>query len=39
MTTTDTRLADRATEPTPRATGADFVTAALQSAKRTILER
>jgi ABC-2 type transport system permease protein len=39
MTTTDTRRADRATESTPaRATGADFVTAALQSAKRTILQ-
>jgi ABC-2 type transport system permease protein len=39
MTTTDTRLADRTEEATPaRTTGADFVTAALQNAKRTILQ-
>ena len=39
MTTTDTRIADRAKESTSaRATGADFVTAALQNAKRTILQ-
>jgi ABC transporter DrrB family efflux protein len=39
MTTTDTRAGDlRAPTTTPRATGADFVTASLQSAKRTILQ-
>jgi ABC transporter DrrB family efflux protein len=39
MTTIDTRIAGTAIEPTiARATGADFVTAALQSAKRTILQ-
>jgi ABC transporter DrrB family efflux protein len=39
MTTTDTRTDTKVTEATlPRASGADFVTAALQSAKRTILQ-
>jgi ABC-2 type transport system permease protein len=39
MTTTDTRTAGRATEPPiARASGADFATAALQNAKRTILQ-
>ena len=40
MTTIDTRRTPQVTEPatTPRATGAGFVTAALQSAKRTILQ-
>src|SRR5262252_9764739 len=39
MTTTDTRIQGRVTEPTvARATGAGFVTASLQSAKRTILQ-
>jgi ABC-2 type transport system permease protein len=39
MTFTDTRIAGPVTDATlPRATGADFVTAALQSAKRTILQ-
>ena len=39
MTTIDTRIAGTAIEPTiARATGADFMTAALQSAKRTILQ-
>ena len=39
MTTTDTRIADRTEEATlPRTTGANFVTTALQNAKRTILQ-
>src|SRR5205809_2151126 len=39
MTTTDTRATGQAAASTiPRATGADFVTASLQSAKRTILQ-
>jgi ABC-2 type transport system permease protein len=39
MTTTDTRIAGTTTAPTvARATGADFVTAVLQNAKRTILQ-
>jgi len=39
MTTTDTRRADRTEESTlARTSGADFVTAALQNAKRTILQ-
>jgi ABC transporter DrrB family efflux protein len=39
MTTTDTHAADvTAASTIPRATGADFVTASLQSAKRTILQ-
>ena len=39
MTTTDTRRPDRTKEPTAaRTTGADFVTAALQNAKRTVLQ-
>jgi ABC transporter DrrB family efflux protein len=39
LTTTDTRTDTKVTEATlPRASGADFVTAALQSAKRTILQ-
>jgi ABC-2 type transport system permease protein len=39
MTTTDTRTTGRTAESAiPRGTGADFVTASLQSAKRTILQ-
>jgi ABC transporter DrrB family efflux protein len=39
MTTTDTRLSDRTQESTAaRTTGANFVTAAAQNAKRTILQ-
>ena len=39
MTTTDTHATDvTAASTIPRATGADFVTASLQSAKRTILQ-
>src|SRR5213593_1892884 len=39
MTTTDTRIEGRVMEATTaRATGANFVTAALQNAKRTILQ-
>jgi ABC-2 type transport system permease protein len=39
MTTTDTHATDLTGQPTiARATGADFVTASLQSAKRTILQ-
>jgi ABC-2 type transport system permease protein len=39
MTTTDTRTTSLTAESTiPRGTGADFVTASLQSAKRTILQ-
>ena len=38
MTTTDTRTADRPRSRRPATTGADFVTAALQNAKRTILQ-
>ena len=39
MTTTDLRPTDLTAEPTsPRTTGAGFVTASLQSAKRTILQ-
>jgi ABC transporter DrrB family efflux protein len=39
MTTTDTRVAGTTTKPTiARANGADFMTAVLQNAKRTILQ-
>jgi ABC transporter DrrB family efflux protein len=39
MSTTDTRTVDRTTSPTAaRPSGADFVTATLQNAKRTILQ-
>jgi ABC-2 type transport system permease protein len=39
MTTTDTRIEDRTTDaPSVRVTGAGFATAALQNAKRTILQ-